>query len=204
MARAALRKATLAIGLAAAIAAAPAAAQLKSEGYEFLEAVRERDGTKVTEVLSQPGAVVVNARDISTGQTALHIVTERRDPVWIRFLTAKGANPNVRDKAGNTPLSIAVRLGLVEGAKELIEAGAHVDVTSATGETPLIAAIHRRDMGMVRLLLEKGANPDRTDNSGRSARDYAELLGSDSRIGEAIAAADETKAASGPSYGPRL
>lgn len=204
MARAVLRKATLAIGLAAAIAAAPAAAQMMSEGYEFLEAVRDRDGTKVTEALSQPGAVAVNARDISTGQTALHIVTERRDPVWIRFLTAKGANPNVRDKAGNTPLSIAVRLGLVEGAKELIEAGAHIDVTSATGETPLIAAIHRRDMAMIRLLLDKGANPDRTDNSGRSARDYAELLGSDTRIAEAIAAADEKKATSGASYGPRL
>ncbi|RXZ65566.1 ankyrin repeat domain-containing protein [Pelagerythrobacter rhizovicinus] len=204
MARAVLRKATLAIGLAAAIAAAPAAAQLMSEGYEFLEAVRERDGTKVTEALSQPGAVVVNARDISTGQTALHIVTERRDAVWIRFLTAKGANPNVRDKTGNTPLAIAVRLGFVEGAEELIDAGARVDDVSATGETPLIAAVHRRDNAMVELLLKKGANPDRTDNSGRSARDYAELLGSNSRIAHAIAEADENKASAGASYGPRF
>lgn len=203
MARAVLRKAILAAGLTAAIAAAPAAAQMMSEGYEFLKAVRDRDGTKVTETLSQPGAVIVNARDISTGQTALHIVTERRDAVWIRFLTGKGANPNVRDKAGNTPLSIAVQLGFAEGAKDLIEAGARIDETNATGETPLIIAIHRRDNAMVQLLLEKGANPDRTDNSGRSARDYAELLGANSRIAQAIADADKN-AGAGPSYGPRF
>lgn len=204
MARAVLRKATLAIGLAAAIVAAPAAAQMMSDGYEFLEAVRERDGTKVTQALSRPGSVLVNARDITTGQTALHIVTERRDAVWIRFLTGKGADPNIRDKNGNTPLSIAVRLGFVEGVRELIEAGADIDVTSATGETPLIAAIHRRDMAIVELLLENGANPDRTDNSGRSARDYAELLGARSRIAEAIARADEKNASAGKTYGPKL
>lgn len=204
MARALLRKATLAVGLAASIAAIPAAAQMMSEGYEFLEAVRERDGEKVTAALSQPGSVLVNARDVGTGQTALHIVAERRDAVWIRFLTAKGANPNIRDKNGDTPLAIAARLGFVEGVKELVEAGAHLDITSATGETPLIAAVHRRDLAMVRLLLEHGANPDRTDNSGRSARDYAELLGADSRIAEAIVAADEKNAGAGKAYGPRL
>ena len=142
MARAALRMA-LAIGLAAA-AATPAAAQLMSEGYEFLEAVRERDGTKVTNALQQPGSVIVNARDIASGETALHIVTARRDAVWIRFLTQNGANPNVRDKEGNSPLSIAVGLGFVEGAEDLIKAGARIDETNSTGETPLISAIPRR------------------------------------------------------------
>ena len=203
MARALLRKATLTIGLAAAVAAMPVAAQMMSEGYEFLEAVRDRDGEKVTAALSQPGSVLVNARDIATGQTALHIVAERRDAVWIRFLTGKGANPNIRDKKGDTPLAIAARLGFVEGVEALIDAGAHLDVTSATGETPLIAAIHRRDVAMVNLLLEHGANPGRTDNSGRSARDYAELQGAGSRIAEAIAQADAKKSEAGPSYGPK-
>ncbi|WP_338446455.1 ankyrin repeat domain-containing protein [Pelagerythrobacter marensis] len=205
MARAILRKAIAITGLAAALLTAPAAAQMMSEGYEFLKAVRDRDGAAVTEALSQPGSVIVNARDISSGESALHIVAERRDAVWIRFLTQKGANPNVRDKRGNTPLSIAVSLGFVEGARELIEAGARIDETNATGETPLIAAIHRRDTAMVEMLLEHGANPDRTDNSGRSARDYAALPGSDPRIADAIADADaKREQSSGPTYGPRF
>ncbi|MEC9066659.1 ankyrin repeat domain-containing protein [Pelagerythrobacter marinus] len=205
MARALLRKAIATTGLAAALFTAPAAAQMMSEGYEFLKAVRDRDGTAVTEALSQPGSVVVNARDITSGESALHIVTERRDAVWIRFLTQKGANPNVRDKRGNSPLSLAVSLGFVEGAKELIEAGARVDETNATGETPLIVAIHRRDTAMVETLLENGASPDRTDNSGRSARDYAAMPGTDPRIAKAIADADARRGDDGgATYGPRF
>ena len=139
MVRAGLRMATIAIAVAAA---APAAAQMMSDGYEFLEAVRDRDGVKVSEALSRPGTVLVNSRDIGTGETALHIVTQRRDAVWIRFLTQNGANPNVADENGVTPLEIAGRLGFAEGVKELLEAGARVDAPNATGETPLIAAIH--------------------------------------------------------------
>lgn len=203
MARAGLRMVAIAISLAACVAA-PVAAQMMSEGYEFLEAVRERDGTKVTNALQQPGSVIVNARDIASGETALHIVTARRDAVWIRFLTQNGANPNVRDKEGNSPLSIAVGLGFVEGAEDLIKAGARIDETNSTGETPLISAILRRDTRMVEMLLENGANPDRTDNTGRSAREYAEMPGTDRRVTDAIAAADKEKGEAGQNYGPRL
>ena len=203
MARAGLRMVAIAISLAAC-AAAPVAAQMMSEGYEFLEAVRERNGTKVTNALQQPGSVIVNARDIASGETALHIVTARRDAVWIRFLTQNGANPNVRDKEGNSPLSIAVGLGFVEGAEDLIKAGARIDETNSTGETPLISAILRRDTRMVEMLLENGANPDRTDNTGRSAREYAEMPGTDRRVTDAIAAADKEKGEAGQNYGPRL
>lgn len=203
MARAGLRMVAIAISLAACVAA-PVAAQMMSEGYEFLEAVRERDGTKVTNALQQPGSVIVNARDIASGETALHIVTARRDAVWIRFLTQNGANPNVRDKEGNSPLSIAVGLGFVEGAEDLIKAGARIDETNSTGETPLISAILRRDTRMVEMLLENGANPDRTDNTGRSAREYAAMPGTDRRVTDAIAAADKEKGEAGQNYGPRL
>ena len=157
--------------------AGPVAAQRTSEGYQFLKAVRDRDGTEATDMLNQPGSTLANARDISTGETALHIVTQRRDAVWIRFLTSKGANPNTADKKGVTPLQLAVQLGYVDGAEALLESGASIDFTNNTGETPLITAIHRRDNAMVRLLVGKGANPDRSDNSGRTARDYAKMAG---------------------------
>ena len=201
MVRAGLRMATIAIAVAVA---APAAAQMMSDGYEFLEAVRDRDGVKVSEALSRPGTVLVNSRDIGTGETALHIVTQRRDAVWIRFLTQNGANPNVADENGVTPLEIAGRLGFAEGVKELLEAGARVDAPNATGETPLIAAIHRRDSTIVELLLAHGADPDRTDNSGRSARDYAELLGSGNRMLAAIAEAEAAGKGKQKTYGPKL
>ena len=183
---------------------APASAQLFSDGYEFLKAVRERDGEKVTTLLDQPGNTLINTRDISTGRNALHIVTERRDLAWIRFLRSKGANVDSPDKKGVTPLQIASNLGFVEGVEELLRGGAQVDQSNGAGETALISAIHRRDAAMARLLLANGANPDLNDNSGRSARDYAELMTGGRLIMEAIAEADSRREASSgdQTYGP--
>lgn len=204
MARALFRKTGWATMAVALLMAVPASAQFFSDGYTFLKAVKDRDGDKVTEALNEPGNTLINSRDLSSGETALHIVTQRRDTVWIKFLSQKGANPNVADKTGTTPLMLAVNLGFVEGAQALIDAGARVDVTNDAGETPLIASIHRRDIALLRLLLSKGANPDRTDNSGRSARDYAALMQGNSQIIAELERADEERKKKGgdKTYGP--
>ena len=192
------------IGAAAAMAvAAPAAAQKMSEGYEFLKAVKDRDGDKVTAALDRPGSTVVNARDVATGENALHLVIARRDMTWLRFLIGRGANPNLADRKGATPLQLAANLGWSDGVQVLVKAGASVDQANETGETPLITAIHRRDAELVRALLAAGANPDRSDNSGRTARDYAGLLGPQSAIMvELDKARAERKARAAKSYGP--
>ena len=104
MARALFRKAGWLSLAGAVLLSAPASAQVFSAGYTFLKAVKDRDGDKVTEALNEPGNTLINSRDLSSGETALHIVTQRRDTVWIKFLSQKGANPNVADKTGTTPL----------------------------------------------------------------------------------------------------
>ena len=183
--------------------ASPAFSQVKREGYEFLEAVRDRDGDKATELLNQPGNVLVNTRDITSGETALHIATQRRDAVWMRFLLSKGANPNAEKRDGTTPLELAAQLGFVEGIEVLLERGAHVDTTNGAGETPLISAVHRRDTEMIRMLIGKGADPSRADNSGRTARDYATLLGPRSPVLDEIERAMAERSAPAQNYGPQ-
>lgn len=184
--------------------AVPAAAQF-SAGYKFLEAIRKKDGNTVQDMLDVPGTTIVNARDVTSGDTALHIVVARRDLTWITFLVAKGANVNARNGRGATPLQIAVGLGFPEGAESLLAKGARVDEPDAAGETPLISAVHRRDTGLMRLLLRAGANPDRADNSGRSARDYAALDGKGSALISEIDSNAKPRGAAGQprgSYGP--
>ncbi len=189
--------------LATGIIASPVAAQFFSTGYEFLKAVKDRDGAEVTKILEATNGTVINARDKSSGESAMHIVTQRRDALWIRFLTDRGANPNIADKNGITPLQIATNLGYVEGVEALLKAGASVDVANSTGETPLISAVLRRDISLIRMFLAKGANADRSDNSGRTARDYAKLDGS-SRLIDEIERSDEERKdkKSENSYGP--
>lgn len=164
----------LSLGAMATVGATPVAAQLFSESYQFLEAVRERDGTKAMELLNGPSGTLINTRDRTTGETALHIVVARRDLVWLNFLTQRGADTNLADRNGVTPLLTAARIGFVDGAQVLIARGARVNQTNGQGETALHLAVQRRDIAMVRALIAAGADADVQDNvAGKSPRDYA-------------------------------
>ena len=184
----------LAVPVLAVSLAAPAAAQFQSEGYQFLEAVKDREGDKATDMLNKPGTQIVNTRDITTGETGLHIVVQRRDVLWVRFLLQRGADPNIRNKQGLTPLQVATTLGFIEGVEALIKGGADVNVGDQTGETPLIAAVHQRNSELARVLLEKGADPDHNDNSGRSARQYMELMNGNTLMKQVFKDADDKRA----------
>ncbi|AMK20976.1 MULTISPECIES: ankyrin repeat domain-containing protein [unclassified Sphingobium] len=195
------------VGRAAALALAllsPVAAQAQfSDNYNFLKAVKDADGQKVTDLIQKPGSTVINSRDVTTGDTALHLVVARRDNTWLTFLLAKGANPNLTDNNGNTPLMDAVQARFEEGARSLLTYNALVDKANGSGETPLIRAVQLRDLGLVRLLVAQGANPDKRDTiAGMSARDYAQRDGRTPGLVEALNAAKTTAAPKGPVQGP--
>jgi uncharacterized protein len=165
----------IAIALTALVAPVTAQAQF-SDSFNFIKAVKDRDGAKVTEFLNKPGsgAVIINTRDSSTGETALHIVAAGRDSLWLGFLLQRGASPDMRDGRGNTPLMIATQLGWADGIQTLLNRRAGVDVANSSGETPLIRAVQNRDIASVRVLMAGGANPNKPDNAaGLSAKDYA-------------------------------
>lgn len=186
--------------LAASLLTGVAHAQF-SDSYSFLKAVRDADGTKVTELLGGSGSTIVDTKDSTTGETAMHIVTQRRDLGWMGFLIGKGARVDTPDRNGNTPLMVAAQFGFVEGAQLLIARQARVDVANNRGETPLIRAVQNRDTRLVRILLAAGANPDRTDTlAGMSARDYAKR---DARNAAVLKLIDETaKKKPGAQMGP--
>ncbi|MXO73480.1 ankyrin repeat domain-containing protein [Alteraurantiacibacter buctensis] len=198
---AALAPAFLLAGLAT-----PVAAQMLSEGTEFLRAIEKRseDSSKVTEILNVPGATVINARDLTSGRTALHIVVADRDASWLSYLISQRANVNLADNQGVTPLMLAVQIGYVEGVEALLAARARVDVTNSAGETPLMFAVHSRSTEVMRVLLQAGADPDRRDNSGRSARDYARLRGANDITNDVLTRFERpaSQRAGSATYGP--
>lgn len=147
-----------------------------SDRYNFLKAVRDRDGTKATEFIDTPGSgpIIINSRDKGTGETGLHIVIKGRDGRWTGFLLQKGANPNIVDKGGNTPLMLSVLLDYTEGIDWLIKYKADLNYRNRSGETALTRAVQLNRISHVRILLAAGADPDITDNlAGLSPRDYA-------------------------------
>lgn len=193
----------LAIAAMAGLTTSPAAAQYRG-GYAFLQAVDSRDGTKATDALKDDPSLV-NTRHPDTGETALIIVTKRRDITWVRFLLGKDADPGIGDRQGVTPLMHAALLNMTDGAEALLAAKAPVDQVNRRGETALILAIQAKNPAMVRLLVRNGANPDRADRiAGMSARDYAKR---DDRGGQLLelldARPDRPLRDIGPVFGPK-
>lgn len=176
-ARVAMAMAAALVGaMAAGLPARPLLAQgaVTSQSFTFLKAVQDGDVLAAKRLMDQPGSTIVNTRSLDTGETALHIVTARRDIGWMNFLLGGGADPNARDRRGATPLHVAVERSFLDGARLLVARGAQVDRANNSGETPLIRAVHLKDVAMVRFLLDQNANPDLTDSvAGYSARDYA-------------------------------
>lgn len=179
-------------GLALAVAT-PIVAQDFSNSYTFLKAVRDRDGTKVTSLLTAPGSTVSGAKESGSGNGALHLVTLDRDANWLGFLIGKGAKVDARNARGDSPLGLAAQLGWVEGAQILLRYGAGVDLANSRGETPLILSVQKRDLALVRLLLSRGADPKRSDSvAGYSALDYAKRDGRSASIVKLLEAPRET------------
>ena len=202
--RAEFRLASFILALLAAtgLFQAPAQAQFRG-GYAFLQAVESRDGTKATDAL-KGDASLVNTRHPESGETALAIVTKRRDATWLRFLVSKNADPSIADRQGVTPLMHCALMNFTEGAEALLEAKAPVDQTNRRGETALILAVQAKNAAMVRLLVRNGASPDKADHiAGMSARDYAKR---DDRTGQLTAllnAKDGAVRDSGAAFGPK-
>ncbi|WP_228275152.1 ankyrin repeat domain-containing protein [Stakelama tenebrarum] len=197
-----LRRFSAAMLTAGLFFAAPAAAQQFSDSYEFLHAVRQADGATVTDMLTRPGPSIVNTRDATSGDGALHIVVKRSDRTYLTFLLQNDANPDLRDRDGNTPLMLATSQNWIDGVRVLVNYQADVDLANNRGETPLIRAVQLRNVQMVRELLEAGADPDKADLlAGMSARDYAQRDSRSPTIQRMLdeAPKKETSGISGPS-----
>lgn len=194
---------------ASLFAASPALAQ--SAGYKFLEAIKKNDEAVIVEMINKtglkgtPGDIIINTRDISTGDTPLHVLIQKRNLKWISALIARGADMNVRNVKGVTPLWLAINNGYSDAALLLVSNGARPNDPGPAGETPLIASVHQKNLELVRALIKAKADPGRADSSGRTALDYARLSDKSSQIvTELEAAIKAAKASKAKSYGPSL
>jgi ankyrin repeat protein len=88
-------------------------------------------------------------------------------------LISHGAQINVRDYEGNTPLLLALHNGHIEVGQILLDHNADVNVANGKGITPLMYAARTGNIHIVERLLREGAKIDARDKWGRTPVFYA-------------------------------
>ncbi|MEJ8800670.1 ankyrin repeat domain-containing protein [Pontibacter sp. H249] len=141
---------------------------------------------KAVSQLLQKGADI-NAQD-DDGKTAMHYAVsssrvrselyEQEQVDLLDTLIARGANPNIKDKNGNTVLAEALQatigqhIGIME-LEKLLKAGADPNMTNNESKTPLMLACEMdANFEIILTLLQSGADAKAVDSNGKAAIDY--------------------------------
>jgi hypothetical protein len=138
-------------------------------------------GGKLDEIraLLDAGAPV-NSMFTSDQGTALYYATTRRYTDVMRELLQRGADPNLPDLHGRTPLWIATNDGNEAGTMLLLEYGASTEFGNLHGVTPFVNAIYLATRGdqdqesvrrVIAAVVAKTAHLDVRMPSGLTARE---------------------------------
>jgi ankyrin repeat protein len=116
----------------------------------------------------------LDTQDVN-GDTALHYAVQLKQDKLLLSLLNKGANPNVKNKFGNTPLMMICTHKNSTPAEDKIldhlldDPRTDKDTQSNDGASPLMYAIMSNNIKFVNKLIQKKVNVNIVDNKGNSA-----------------------------------
>ncbi|MDR1123424.1 MAG: hypothetical protein LBL61_02215, partial [Elusimicrobiota bacterium] len=116
----------------------------------------------------------INKQDEKDGRTILHM--HKKNIVTLRIITAVGADVNIKDNDGDTPINWywgAVGDNIYTIA-ELLNRGADINSQDNKGGTIFHKNSSYADAKEIELLIQLGADPSIKNNEGRTAYDIAE------------------------------
>jgi ankyrin repeat protein/glyoxylase-like metal-dependent hydrolase (beta-lactamase superfamily II) len=141
-------------------------APLKAKALRDInESVRIGDLAGVKEMLAEKPERL-NGKDAQGWTPLIHSIMAKNEAVF-QYLLAAGADVNLADRQGLTPLFFISYFGLDGWIEPIILQGAKIDSPSGPlGSTPLLAAVKGGHQKSVDVLLAKGAHLDIRDLTG--------------------------------------
>jgi ankyrin repeat protein len=121
----------------------------------------------------------IEARSLTNySRTALHIAARAKNHPAVQLLLEKGADVNVTDRHGYTPLMYAAEMGNETIVNLILQYGAVTEAKEIfQGRTALGLAAENERVAIVRLLLEHGAEVEAFNDDGETALHGAALEG---------------------------
>jgi ankyrin repeat protein len=109
----------------------------------------------------------------------------------IKVLIEMGADVNVIESNGLTPLHMAVIVGDVEIVEALASGGADVDAVEYNGCTPLHAAASQGFLEIAKILVDGGADISIENNKKQTPLDLARMTGHEEMVKHFLSVGDE-------------
>ncbi|MBY0352911.1 ankyrin repeat domain-containing protein [Candidatus Babeliales bacterium] len=130
-------------------------------------------------LLQNGGLALIDAQDAETfegdtrinvgGSTALHLAIQCNAPACAQLLLHHGANQNIPDSDGFTPLQWAIVDNVQELYQLLLEdPKLTINAQNKYGETALHHAVEANNVTATTMLLERGANPTIKNNNNQT------------------------------------
>ena len=111
------------------------------------------------------GGAEIDAVDVNK-DTALHYASQFKNPRLVELLLEAGANPNLKDKFGETPLVKCTCNIDRQGLVALLSHKADPSIAQPRWGAPILFAAGHGDIDAIRLLLAHGATVESRDRSG--------------------------------------
>ena len=105
------------------------------------------------------------------------LLEHTKDVDTTKLLLQLKADPNMKDKDGDTPLHWASEFGQMDMARLLLQFKADPNIKGNYGSTPLQWASSNGQVEMARLLLQSNADPNVKNRDGYTPLQYASMFG---------------------------